>query len=492
MVFETNNPFASPRPSFPQKIVAPDVEPDDTGASVCVTFNAAWHPVVIGALQALMLPATWQGDETTVGIAQDRAALLVDMFGNAINEDGCMSFQLRQNAENTCLLEQSLDGGVTWSTAFDYNQCVPLAMQAVLSLVNANNTAESPFMPDATFTLSTGDDAAAALARSKAFCYAVTAVTEGLMNACVQVIERQATGNSLGAIVLGVVAAVIGIANVFAAGTLTAFFLAAVAAALAAAAEVEGIIAAKYQDQDNIDAMVCLMLGNLQNVAVTLENFQQAYTGADCLTADQQAIASVLTTMLQNPAYAQEIFDQFNNINGEAYQAALGGLVNPTCLCSGDTWCFDIKPSTWEGWEYVDRWHQNECAVPTAAHGTLNGTVSNDAWVAAVSGGFSGVSLAILVNLPEGTAITSANMYYSNAGTGDWSIKECAVNTTRHCGSTFTPSPVGVSVSAEGLATIYAIIDTKAGYPTVNSLKINSIRVRGTGRNPFAPCDNCT
>lgn len=36
-------------------------------------------------------------------------------------------FQLRQNEDNTCHLEQSLDGGKTWALAFDYSLCKPKA-----------------------------------------------------------------------------------------------------------------------------------------------------------------------------------------------------------------------------------------------------------------------------------------------------------------------------------------------------------------------------
>jgi len=34
-----------------------------------------------------------------------------------------LSYKLRQNPENSCLLEQSLDGGTTWIPAFDYDAC---------------------------------------------------------------------------------------------------------------------------------------------------------------------------------------------------------------------------------------------------------------------------------------------------------------------------------------------------------------------------------
>lgn len=38
-------------------------------------------------------------------------------------------FKLRQNSTNKCLLEQSLDGGETWATAFNYALCKPVATQ---------------------------------------------------------------------------------------------------------------------------------------------------------------------------------------------------------------------------------------------------------------------------------------------------------------------------------------------------------------------------
>jgi hypothetical protein len=40
-------------------------------------------------------------------------------------EDDLATFRLRQNEENLCQLQQSFDGGLTWSLAFDYSKCRP-------------------------------------------------------------------------------------------------------------------------------------------------------------------------------------------------------------------------------------------------------------------------------------------------------------------------------------------------------------------------------
>lgn len=58
---------------------------------------------------------TWDEVQTWVDAA---AKQLMDIC------EGNVTFQLRQNSVNRCLLEQSTDGGQTWTTAFDYSICL--------------------------------------------------------------------------------------------------------------------------------------------------------------------------------------------------------------------------------------------------------------------------------------------------------------------------------------------------------------------------------
>ena len=75
--------FPTAETSFPVPVPAPTVEPDDQSDIVSVCFNRAWLPVVLGALQQLTQQAAWQGTALEVSAANERAQLLIDMFGNA-------------------------------------------------------------------------------------------------------------------------------------------------------------------------------------------------------------------------------------------------------------------------------------------------------------------------------------------------------------------------------------------------------------------------
>jgi len=82
-MFEARNPFALPTSSFNQPVTPPSTDPD-TEDQWTVCFGVAWLGVVLGALDQLLLPSTWVGDTDAIQQAQDRAALLKDMFGNPL------------------------------------------------------------------------------------------------------------------------------------------------------------------------------------------------------------------------------------------------------------------------------------------------------------------------------------------------------------------------------------------------------------------------
>lgn len=101
-----------------------DWQPEGT---VCVNLNIPNDPQYLetlsGLVDALMQSSSFDRDPTRTGAATVartwKAALL-----SAPIEMGCdMAFQLRQNPDDPCQLQQSFDGGLTWSLAFDYLLC---------------------------------------------------------------------------------------------------------------------------------------------------------------------------------------------------------------------------------------------------------------------------------------------------------------------------------------------------------------------------------
>ena len=77
----TDSPFAVPQSSFVPTVLPPGVEPDG-GPCVCVKFNEAWQPIIVGCLQQLAQPTTWRTTDpeelATVRYQVDR---LMTMFG---------------------------------------------------------------------------------------------------------------------------------------------------------------------------------------------------------------------------------------------------------------------------------------------------------------------------------------------------------------------------------------------------------------------------
>src|ERR1035437_7941136 len=82
----SDSPYTVPRPSFPRPVLPIDVEPD-VGPCICVSFNAAYQPYILGALQQLAQDCTWRlGVDDDIAVVQGRINRLMEMFGVS---EGC-------------------------------------------------------------------------------------------------------------------------------------------------------------------------------------------------------------------------------------------------------------------------------------------------------------------------------------------------------------------------------------------------------------------
>lgn len=71
------NEFNYSRPSFTQKVTAPDVDPDDPDLEmILVQYNPEWAYVLSAAADQLMQYETWEGDHDAKILAVNRAATL--------------------------------------------------------------------------------------------------------------------------------------------------------------------------------------------------------------------------------------------------------------------------------------------------------------------------------------------------------------------------------------------------------------------------------
>src|ERR1035437_8964299 len=73
-------PWERPHSSFPMAVGAPGAE-RDAPPCMCVRFNAAWQPYMLGCLEQLMNPATWAtADKDELATLRYQVTRLMDMF----------------------------------------------------------------------------------------------------------------------------------------------------------------------------------------------------------------------------------------------------------------------------------------------------------------------------------------------------------------------------------------------------------------------------
>lgn len=94
------DPDNYPTSSFPQKVPAPDVEPDDADTLIFVQYSWTWREVLMAAIDQLINPATWQGDHDEIIQAMDRAIVLKHLIQTPLNADDMIPTPFWDNADD--------------------------------------------------------------------------------------------------------------------------------------------------------------------------------------------------------------------------------------------------------------------------------------------------------------------------------------------------------------------------------------------------------
>lgn len=126
-----------PPGSFQTPVQPPALAP---GAEPLVTLclNQEWIPFILGALNQLTMNTTWSGSDDEIQAARQQANNLILIFQQAargcppkgIGSGGAAEeFMLRQNPDNLCELQTSVDG-VNWCTWADLSKCTPNSQPA--------------------------------------------------------------------------------------------------------------------------------------------------------------------------------------------------------------------------------------------------------------------------------------------------------------------------------------------------------------------------
>jgi len=132
-----DSPFDNPVPAFQNPVAPPGSDPFMT-PYVTVCFNERWLKYVVTCLYQLVLQSTWKvTSQAELDLVQAQAMTLIGLFIRGCNPPnpqaypgvgGGDEFMLRQNPDNPCELQSSVDG-VTWCTWADLSKCKPNVTQ---------------------------------------------------------------------------------------------------------------------------------------------------------------------------------------------------------------------------------------------------------------------------------------------------------------------------------------------------------------------------
>lgn len=476
------------------------IDPPTVSFCIAVPDEQRHIAAFFGAMQTLANWWVWEKDEahTATLVAQVWRRITIDAHQAFYEQRGCdVPFMLRQNADNSCLLEQSADGGDTWTTAFDFSICIPPAIQTIVDQVGAIYNAgwqPSTFAPNDTWVHSTGDTVAESDGRTEALCYAAKQAVGILCDSLIGVYQGTIT-------LVNLAEAIVTLATPFAAilgGPAFAGF--AAAASFMALEFVENMVAsdiAILSDPDIRQFLACALYQQLSSRPVELGAFITAFDDDfTCRSADEQRAAELMNGVLSVAETAQRAYNGFSDVMASATLAQRAGVV-PSCACPPAIWEYCLPLARWWDWsERVDPFEYN-CAhaiasVPEASE--LITFAGEPVWNCGASGGYRAMARKFHIWVPSGTTVTEVS--YSHIGTlgtpnDDLYAKRIRVNSNCFSCSACFGSPIALSsltISGEDMEVEVSILNSGG---LADNEGINQIKIRGTGVPLFGACTTC-
>jgi hypothetical protein len=254
----------------------------------------------------------------------------------------CMDFALRQKPDDSCIMQQTLDGGDTWTDVFDFSQCVTIQDKSYqISIQNQVTNVQETFIDDIYNNYTTnyaglpadvhpnlappaGDDSAL----KAALCNAIWEMIRIICDAAIAyyrdaVNQSQQEAQVLLAIAAFTLAAIALAAAVPTAGaSLVAMGAAAplVAAGIGLGAGLANYLVDywqqhtidQFQDSDAMEEVACYLVDELAAGDKSLAELQAALVGHG-LTGNAAVIADSLSIMLQNDGLYAAFLEKWNN-----------------------------------------------------------------------------------------------------------------------------------------------------------------------------------
>lgn len=322
---------------------------------VCVQFeipdNLEYRAYARATVQRLGQWFNWkrsyiEGDRTAVQISQMFKQLLFETFTITDTCEGNNEmFLLRQSPDDPCLLQQSIDGGVTWLTAFNYALCGAGGG----GTTNINISIAQTYIQDLRDIYNIDINLIGAklgnndASTNSALCHALGVLVRGALSGA---LERIRSGNNQNLLIQAVGGGV-AIASAFIFGTPVAGFATAVGVAvgLVASAVINNMNEQEIEDVLNSPTLLkelqCCAYQALVNTKPTELSFSQAFSNCTDLSPQASNMIPVLQDVVSN----FDAFLAFMEGANQAYDYAENGILGNSCEnCISP--CYDMSDLT--------------------------------------------------------------------------------------------------------------------------------------------------
>jgi len=473
------------------------IDPPRRSFCIAIPDEPAHVAAFFGALRSLGIWLNWQRDPAhTAALVAEVWRTVAENAHTAFYEQECQMFLLRQNPDDACLLEQSVDGGGTWTEAFDFGKCIPPATQTILDQVGSlynNGWQASPYAPTDTWTHSDGDTSARSEQRAAALCYAAKITVELACESYIAGLDLAYTLTTLAQVATAIGAP---FAAILTGPVITGMLVAFMEIALA---EVQNSIEGDREvlTDPNIRAwLACTLYQQMSGRPVTENSFGSAFDeDFTCRSTDEQRAASIMDALFSNPEPQARYFKAFSDLVAEALLAEQSNLLD-TCSCPTATWTYCLPLDRWWSWsERIDpfeyRCDHLVSGVPEASE--LIDLDGSPVWNCGASSGYRALARMIHFYVPSTTTITEVHFsQIATLGTpiddGYW--KQIRANDECFGCSSCFGAPItltGLSISGSDLNLMVTILN---GGGLTDNMGISQIKISGTGVPMFGGC-NC-
>lgn len=435
--------------------------------TISIPNDPFWVGLVDGVLSALADAKAWRqfGTLTPEEMADAWLAMLTE--SDAI--EGCpVDFDVRQNPDTPCILEKTVDGGLTWTEFADLQACAPLLSFGAGGLNVGYHTTEgfgSYRVPDGAFIDAPPEQwfedltpTTPMLAQTNGKCIAAANAVNVLVTTSHDIATQLVNTVSGQTLALGELET--GLALIL--GTAVAGYV-----SLALSVFFEGyqaLFAATDFDQDSLDAMICLTENNMTGSDGSWDiNFSAVRAGMDEAGVSFD-VASCFAAILDL------IGDNGYNLAAKTTQ-----VTSYDCHdCEGYTHVFDFTMDD-GGFE----------VTPSGSRGTW---VSGQGWVATYNSGVGGGRRIEILKTFTDTPVANAVMVYTksvSSGPNQAAFFSAGAFGASNDNATGTDLMITVTPGGADVDVLYAGLNSGDSAGNTGTVVITSITVTGPGDDPF-------